>query len=89
MNEDIMRAIEQVAAQATNDQERVVKEAYINTVVSRTLDVTRSFLATGNAGLPEPTYSVLEKWQELNKGRIALQIGEVMRILLRKELLGE
>lgn len=89
MNEDIMKAIEQAAAQAEQNQDRENIEAYINKVAMRLIDSAHSHLATSNASIPEPTYSQLEKWQVANRSRVSLQIGQVARIILRKELLGE
>jgi hypothetical protein len=88
MDEDILKAIEQVAVQAESDQERRNVEAYINHTTQRIMDAARSYISVISY-LPEPTQSHLDGWQIANRNRIAQQFGEVVRILLRKELLGE
>jgi hypothetical protein len=89
MNEDLMKMVEQVAAQAEQNQNRQGIEAYINRCVADVARDARSYLATSNTGIPEPTYTYLENWQVRNRDRLSLQIGEVVRIILRRELLGE
>ena len=88
MDEDILKAIEQVAAQADNEQERHNIELYINYVVEQVRAASRSYISV-TTYLPEPTQSHMDSWQVANRNRLAQQISEVARILLRKELLGE
>ena len=88
MDEDLLKAIEQVATQAENDQERHNTETYINYNVEAIMGASRSYIAVTHY-LPEPTRSRLDGWQIENRNRLAQQFGEVVRILLRKELLGD
>ena len=85
MNDEIMKAIEQVALQASNDQERMEKEAYINAVSVRVRDDSRIALLSCTMQFP----SSMQAWAETHRQWLSIQVGEVVRILLRKELLGE
>jgi hypothetical protein len=89
MDEDIMKAIDQVVAQTEQSERKATIEAYIQDVVSISRGNIKSNLFISTVGLPEPTRREIEAWAETNKARFALKVTEVIGILLRKELLGE
>jgi hypothetical protein len=86
--EELMKAIEQAAANAANDRDRIDAEHYIAHVVSQVQQSTWAAMHRV-AGISSPKNNKLDKWAYENEGRVTLQICEVVRIILRKELLGE
>jgi len=83
MDDEIMRAIEEAAAKAGQSQDRLEREAFIGEVVSEVADYVRIRLV-GSARTPN-----LKGWADRRQYHFSLQIGEVVRILLCKELLEE
>ncbi len=90
MSEDeMMQIIEQVVAQSDQQRTQSEREAYISKVASRVSLGAWNEIANSYDAIPEPTRSALIKWQKENRDRVSFQIGELVRLLLRKELLGE
>lgn len=88
-NDEIMKAIEQVAASHEQSERRVAIEAFIHEVAGKLrMDVKGAFILA-TMGVPEPTQREIEVWCEHNRARFSLQVVSVVEILLRKELLGE
>lgn len=63
--DEMMRMIEQVAAQSEQDRERVEIEAYIDRVCSNARIMLRNEMHFGGTGIPEPTRTdtLRHKWR--------------------------
>lgn len=85
--DELLKAVEQVAAQSENNQERVEIESFIRHISEEMRSSMAMFLQTRTDMLPEPTRSKIQLWQQNNRQHIGIQIAQIVEIVLSKELL--